>query len=70
MWKVAHSLRSTASARKAGATVLCLEFADTPLYLVEQREVSSTDSVPLLQKQETEDMNCSLDLKQTLESQS
>ena len=69
MWKVAHSLRSTASARKAGATVYSLEFADAPLYLVEMKEASSTDLVPPSQKQETEDMSYSSDSKQTLESQ-
>ena len=69
MWKVTHSLRSTASARKAGVMVYSLEFADAPLYLVEMKEVSSTDLMPLSQKQEMEDMSYSSDSKQILESQ-
>ncbi len=69
MWKIYQTSRSTASARKAGATVYSLEFADAPLYLVEQREASSTDLLPPSQRQETEDMSCSSDSKQTLESQ-
>jgi len=69
MWKIYRTSRSTASAQKEGATVLCLEFADAPLYLVEMKEASSTDLEPRSQKQGTEDMSYSSDSKQTLESQ-
>ena len=69
MWKIYQTSRSTASARKAGATVYSLEFVDAPLYLVEMKEESSTDLAPLSPKQETENTSYSSDSKQTLESQ-
>jgi hypothetical protein len=44
MWKVFQRLASTRSGTQEDATVYCLQFADKPMYLVRQPEVSSTDS--------------------------
>jgi len=64
MWKVFQRLASTHSANQDGATVLCLQFVDKPMYLVQQKEESSTDLAPQSTAQQEEDMIQSLPCEQ------
>jgi len=64
MWKVFQRLASTHSATQEGATVYSLQFVDKPMYLVQQPEVSSTDSKHQFTVQQGEDSTHVSDSKQ------